>query len=630
MYYRHDSPNTEYPETRSDTKISFSVIMPTYNHCSFIRRAITSLMAQTYPHWELIIVNDGSNDDTIEYISDFIGCTRIKYIENTTNRGFGFSLNRGIDAASYEYIAYLPADDFFYTNHLKTLAETLVKESVILAYSGVRFDESKSPGIIDYCKCNGAIPGYCTQLVQVAHRKTLDRWTEREECVSDDLFYLFWNKLADKGIFAPTNNVTCEWTNHPDQHHKICGERYGGGLNKYRAFYNVTTPIRFRSNRYKTFDETEVYAAYRAQPHVDKSGLKILLVGELAYNPERIYALEKSGHKLYGLWSRPRFGYSTVGPLPFGNVEEIPYINWQKRVAEIQPDVIYALLSTSAIDLANEVLNAHTGIPFVWHFKEGPQEAMKDGLWPKLINLYTKADGRIYLNEEERQWIEMFTPPSAHGSWLLLDGDMPLNDYFCDNFSKRLSETDGEIHTLIVGRIVGLNPSEYLQLAQNRIHLHIYSENSMPDEIIRPYLEIDSDHIHIHPHCPQTKWSEEFSKYDAGWLHCIESSNYGSILKFTWSDMNLPARISTYLVAGIPMIQKRNSNHAFAQRSYIEPYGFDIKYDSIDELISYLRNPDLMAQKRENVMKHRHEFSFEANEHKLTDFLRQIANTKRK
>lgn len=60
----------------------FSVIMPTFNQCAFIRRAIQSLMMQTYTNWELIIVNDGCTDETEEYIADYLKDPRIIYVKS--------------------------------------------------------------------------------------------------------------------------------------------------------------------------------------------------------------------------------------------------------------------------------------------------------------------------------------------------------------------------------------------------------------------------------------------------------------------------------------------------------------------------------------------------------------------
>ena len=64
----------------------------------------------------------------------------------------------------------------------------------------------------------------------------------------------------------------------------------------------------------------------RERPDTPRSddGLKILLVGELAYNADRVLALEEQGHKLYGLWMPNPYWYNTVGPLPFGHVEDLP------------------------------------------------------------------------------------------------------------------------------------------------------------------------------------------------------------------------------------------------------------------------------------------------------------------
>ena len=111
----------------------FTVLMPVFNQCGFVRRAVSSLFSQTYAHWELIIINDGSTDALNEFIADYLTDSRIKYIENPENYGLGYALNRGLDAASYDLIAYLPADDFFYENHLQTLADALAKPEVALA-----------------------------------------------------------------------------------------------------------------------------------------------------------------------------------------------------------------------------------------------------------------------------------------------------------------------------------------------------------------------------------------------------------------------------------------------------------------------------------------------------------------
>ncbi len=619
-------------KSRYNDTYAFSVIMPTYNQAAFIRRAIASLLKQTCNRWELIIINDGSTDNTEEFVKSYLSDVRITYIHNKINRGLGFALNQGLNVARYNYVAYLPSDDFFDVGHLESLGKKLwTDERVVLAFSGIRFDASAEAGVISLRSCKGAIPGYCLQLAQVGHRKTVERWIEREECVSEDLFYLFWRKLMCRGTFIPTGKVTCEWTNHPLQHHKICGEKFGGGLNKYRAYYNISVPLRYRSSNYKIIDEVLEYEKYRKPPKVSPEGLKILIVGELAYNPERIMAFEEAGHRLYGLWAKPRFCYSTVGPLPFGHIEDIPRDRWCECISEICPDIIYAQLSTSAIELAHEVLMAKTGIPFIWHFKEGPHEAMKSGLWSKLIDLYNYADGRIYINDEIRRWFGLFMPEPKDEFELVLDGDLPKAECFEGVLSSKLSESDGAIHTVVSGRIIGLSPNDIKMLAASDIHLHVYSENMVSEKYaIEPFRCVAPNHFHVHRHCPQSKWVEEFSQYDAGWLHCVDSFNGGTLLRATWADLNLPARISTMVAAGLPMIQKRNEGHIFAQRSYVEHYGMGLFYDTIDELISLLKNRHILENIHYNIIRHRKKFTFDEHIDELENFFRKVIGYKRK
>lgn len=65
---------------KNKNNIAFSVILLVYNQASFVRRAIKSMMAQTYDNWELIIVNDGSTDRTAEFVASFIDGARVRYI----------------------------------------------------------------------------------------------------------------------------------------------------------------------------------------------------------------------------------------------------------------------------------------------------------------------------------------------------------------------------------------------------------------------------------------------------------------------------------------------------------------------------------------------------------------------
>lgn len=284
-------------------EISFTVIMPTYNQCMYIRRAINSLFAQTYANWELIIVNDGSIDLTENFIQDYLQDKRVSYIKYVPNQGLGYALNQALDKAKNNYIAYLPSDDYYYEEHLQIIKEHFKQsEDLMLLYTNA------SSQIVDSYQYNkhhtiaGLFAGLGLQLVQVAHKKTVDRWIERSQWVTKDLFQMFWHKLTRYGSFLHINQETCSWTIHPTQRHKKIDDTYNGGLNVYRSYYQVKEPLKMRVSAITFVNEEEIYQSFRAICPVKEDALKILIVGELAYNPERIYALEQAGHKLYGLW----------------------------------------------------------------------------------------------------------------------------------------------------------------------------------------------------------------------------------------------------------------------------------------------------------------------------------------
>ena len=93
--------------------IKVSVLLPVYNAASTLKESINSVIEQTFSDWELIVINDGSIDNTEEIIKSYSD-SRIKYVKNETNKGLIYTLNRGISLAKGKYIARMDADDICY------------------------------------------------------------------------------------------------------------------------------------------------------------------------------------------------------------------------------------------------------------------------------------------------------------------------------------------------------------------------------------------------------------------------------------------------------------------------------------------------------------------------------------
>ncbi|WNH07721.1 glycosyltransferase family 2 protein [Thalassobellus suaedae] len=101
----------------------FSVIIPLYNKEDLVEQTINSLLNQLYTDFEVIIVNDGSTDNSLKKIESLID-DRFKIV-NQKNLGASHARNRGIDEASGSYIALLDADDYWYDNHLLELKKLI-------------------------------------------------------------------------------------------------------------------------------------------------------------------------------------------------------------------------------------------------------------------------------------------------------------------------------------------------------------------------------------------------------------------------------------------------------------------------------------------------------------------------
>jgi glycosyltransferase involved in cell wall biosynthesis len=106
----------------------FSIVIPFYNRASTLGRAIASVQAQTYTHWELVLVDDASTDASVSIAAHASAQdSRIRVLTNAQNQERSLSRNRGIMAAQGRYICFLDSDDYHLPEHLSMLHKGLEK-----------------------------------------------------------------------------------------------------------------------------------------------------------------------------------------------------------------------------------------------------------------------------------------------------------------------------------------------------------------------------------------------------------------------------------------------------------------------------------------------------------------------
>ena len=124
-------------------KPDISVIMPTFNRARHLKNAVESVLAQSTNNWELIIVDDGSSDNTSETLDPYIDqFPNIRYLKHK-NRKTALSRNAGIQASFGRYITFLDSDDHYLPNHLESRVAILEEfREVALLSGGFLCDES--------------------------------------------------------------------------------------------------------------------------------------------------------------------------------------------------------------------------------------------------------------------------------------------------------------------------------------------------------------------------------------------------------------------------------------------------------------------------------------------------------
>ena len=116
--------------------VTVSVIMPVYNCATYAEEAIRSVLAQTLGDFELLVIDDGSTDDTFA-VAERIAAedARVIALQNPENMGVSRTRNRGLDMARGEYIAFLDGDDRWHPEKLRVQVARMQAENAALSYT---------------------------------------------------------------------------------------------------------------------------------------------------------------------------------------------------------------------------------------------------------------------------------------------------------------------------------------------------------------------------------------------------------------------------------------------------------------------------------------------------------------
>lgn len=122
-----------------------SIIVPVYNAANYIEQTIQSVLAQDYANWELLLVENGSTDDSVARIKAFED-ERIRLIEMEGNVGAANARNEGVRQATGVYVGYIDADDVWNQNKLSKQLAFMKENNAAFSFTGYEFGDENAVG----------------------------------------------------------------------------------------------------------------------------------------------------------------------------------------------------------------------------------------------------------------------------------------------------------------------------------------------------------------------------------------------------------------------------------------------------------------------------------------------------
>lgn len=312
---------------QSEPKIS--VIVPVYNAEAYLDRCLKSIYAQTFQDYEIILVNDGSTDHSLEKCREYAEKdSRITVIDKE-NGGAGSARNAGIEAAMGEYLAFPDVDDWFEPQMYEDLYQLAKKNDYDIVFSGANY-YSKSNGELQYThsvKCEKL-----SFLSQEACRSNIMKFFP-----TSTIFDVPWNKLYRREV-AIQNGA--RFSNHKrcqdamfnlDFYHYV-----NSAVSTERCYYNYITNDSAGVNRKFPKNYIDINIAYF-------SHLKELLTGyglyvdqvKEHYDTSFVIAVYETAN----MYDNPNWGLNRKGQLQYiRNVLEKPEVEAFLENASIRAD----------------------------------------------------------------------------------------------------------------------------------------------------------------------------------------------------------------------------------------------------------------------------------------------------
>jgi glycosyltransferase involved in cell wall biosynthesis len=220
--------------------LKVSIILPVFNAAGFIGQSIESILSQSFEDWELIIVNDGSNDASISEIRRFLSDKRVRLLENPHNSGLSFSRKRGIAEAKGEIVFFMDADDVSAPNRVALQLQAFSSDPRLVACGGCaaivnehgkELGKMIKPGTTEAIKAQ-LFFGFPFVTPTLAFRG--DALKKAVRFVPDDVFemaddYILLTALLNEGSFCNIREEVLYYRVHTTQA-RITNDRNNAGI----------------------------------------------------------------------------------------------------------------------------------------------------------------------------------------------------------------------------------------------------------------------------------------------------------------------------------------------------------------------------------------------------------------